>query len=175
MAMLVNNSYEIIKDTIDISNNKVIKKGTIIDGGIIGSMPNGEVRLTSSNGQIFNMNDLKLLKSNQLPIKAPINNSAITNETALQFYSNPNNIKRAVFRIASIGLLAYYCHYKKFSLLKSTMIIGIPIIGLEILSYTFKMGGKYQPFEFWTESLPPSIRPKKEIPKGSNELLIKQQ
>ena len=55
----INESFIVNKDTTDLNNNSIIKKGTIVKGAFSGVMPNGEIRITTDKGQIINLKDLQ--------------------------------------------------------------------------------------------------------------------
>jgi hypothetical protein len=55
----INITYIVNKDTTDFNNNSVIKKGTIVQGSFAGSMPNGEIRITTTKGEIIKETDLQ--------------------------------------------------------------------------------------------------------------------
>jgi len=55
----INKTYIVNKDTTDYNNNQTIKKGTIVKGLFSGTMPNGEIRITTDKGQIIKYSDLQ--------------------------------------------------------------------------------------------------------------------
>ena len=59
MAVQIDKTYIVNKDTTNFSNNTIIKKGTIVQGKMIGTMPNGDIRITTNNGEIINQIDLQ--------------------------------------------------------------------------------------------------------------------
>jgi hypothetical protein len=55
----INKTYIVNKDTTEFNNNNIIKKGTIVKGVFSGTMPNGEIRITTDKGQIIKYSDLQ--------------------------------------------------------------------------------------------------------------------
>jgi hypothetical protein len=75
-------------------------------------------------------------------------------ESDLQYYTSANFLKRASFSIVPIGLVGLYCYNKKFSLLKSAILVSIPIAAITILQNG--LGGSKN--AYWSIFIPPSVR-----------------
>jgi hypothetical protein len=88
---------------------------------------------------------------NMVKMKTPT--QATTSD--FQYYTSSNFLKRASVVIVPVGLIGYYCYNKKFSLLKSALLVSIPIVAITGLQYAFMGGGKNS---FWGIFIPPSIR-----------------
>ena len=73
----------------------------------------------------------------------------------LQYYTSANFLKRASVSIVPVGLIGAYCYHKKFSLLKSALLVSIPIVAITGLQYVFMGGGKNK---YWGIFVPPSAR-----------------
>jgi hypothetical protein len=150
----INITYIVNKDTTDFNNNNIIKKGTIVQGAFSGRMPNGEIRITTTKGEIIKQTDLqeqsnvnRAIAIGQAPRQQPISD--------LQYYTSGNFLKRASVSIVPVALIGVYCYKKKFSLLKSALLVSIPIVAITGLQYVFMGGGKNA---YWGIFVPPSIK-----------------
>jgi hypothetical protein len=76
-------------------------------------------------------------------------------ESDLQYYTSANFLKRASISIIPVGLIGYYCYNKKFSLLKSALLVSIPIVAITIMQNIGFGGGKNA---YWGIFIPPSIK-----------------
>jgi len=123
------NQYEVTcKDgTKDVSN------GSIPPCGVHGGVNEGKPNL------------------NMVKMKTPT--QATTSD--FQYYTSSNFLKKASFVIVPVGLIGYYCYNKKFSLLKSALLVSIPIVAITGLQYIGMGGGKNK---YWGIFTPPSIR-----------------
>ena len=150
----INITYIVNKDTTDFNNNNIIKKGTIVQGAFSGRMPNGEIRITTTKGEIIKETDLqnqsnvvRAIPIGQAPAQQPISD--------LQYYTSANFLKRASVSIVPVALIGAYCYNKKFSLTKSALLVSIPIVIITGLQYVFMGGGKNA---YWGIFVPPSAR-----------------
>jgi hypothetical protein len=75
----------------------------------------------------------------------------------LEYYLSPKFLKKASVSIVPVGLIGAYCYHKKFSLLKSALLVSIPIVAITGLQYVFMGGGKNK---YWGIFVPPSIQAK---------------
>ena len=150
----INESFIVNKDTTDFNNNSIIKKGTIVKGAFSGVMPNGEIRITTDKGQIINLKDLQ---SQNQPVEIPQFKTPTQQEPVsdLQYYTSANFLKRASVSIVPVGLIGAYCYHKKFSLLKSALLVSIPIVAITGLQYATMGGGKNK---YWGIFVPPSMK-----------------
>jgi hypothetical protein len=150
----INESFIVNKDTTDFNNNSIIEKGTIVKGAFSGVMPNGEIRITTDKGQIINLKDLQ---SQNQPVEIPQFKTPTQQEPVsdLQYYTSANFLKRASVSIIPVGLIGAYCYHKKFSLLKSALLVSIPIVAITGLQYVFMGGGKNS---YWGIFTPPSMK-----------------
>lgn len=73
----------------------------------------------------------------------------------LKYYTSANFLKRASVSIVPVALIGAYSYKKKFSLLKSALLVSIPIVATTGLQYVFMGGGKNS---YWGIFVPPSIR-----------------
>jgi len=73
----------------------------------------------------------------------------------LQYYTSANFLKRASVSIIPVGLIGAYCYHKKFSLLKSALLVSIPIVAITGLQYAVMGGGKNS---YWGIFVPPSMK-----------------
>lgn len=73
----------------------------------------------------------------------------------LKYYTSANFLKRASVSIVPVGLIGVYCYKKKFSLLKSALLVSIPILAITGLQYLFMGGGKNS---YWGIFTPPSTK-----------------
>jgi hypothetical protein len=73
----------------------------------------------------------------------------------LKYYTSANFLKRASVSIVPVGLIGVYCYKKKFSLLKSALLVSIPIVAITGLQYVFMGGGKNS---YWDIFTPPSTK-----------------
>jgi hypothetical protein len=72
-----------------------------------------------------------------------------------QYYTSAKFLKGASLSVVPVGLIGYYCYNKKFSLLKSALLVSIPIVAITGLQYIVMGGGKNK---YWSIFTPPSIR-----------------
>jgi len=98
------------------------------------------------------------IKLNQ-PVVNQVKTIAPTQATTsdLQYYTSANFLKRASVVIVPVGLIGAYCYHKKFSLLKSALLVSIPIVAITGLQYIGMGGGKNK---YWGIFVPPSIQAK---------------
>jgi hypothetical protein len=124
------NQYEVTcKDgTKDVSNGSILPCGG--HGGVNEGKPN----------------------LNMVKMKTP---TQATTQSDFQYYTSSKFLKRASVVIVPVGLIGYYCYNKKFSLLKSALLVSIPIVAITGLQYLFMGGGKNT---YWGIFTPPSIR-----------------
>ncbi len=73
----------------------------------------------------------------------------------LQYYTSANFLKRASVSIVPVALIGAYSYNKKFSLVKSALLVSIPIVIITGLQYVFMGGGKNA---YWGIFVPPSAR-----------------
>jgi hypothetical protein len=73
----------------------------------------------------------------------------------LKYYTSANFLKRASVSIIPVGLIGVYCYKKKFSLLKSALLVSIPIIAITGIQYAVMGGGKNS---YWGIFTPPSTK-----------------
>ena len=73
----------------------------------------------------------------------------------LQYYTSANFLKRASVSIVPVALIGAYCYNKKFSLVKSALLVSIPIVIITGLQYVFMGGGKNA---YWGIFVPPSMK-----------------
>jgi hypothetical protein len=105
--------YIVNKDTTDLNNNSIIKKGTIVKGVFAGSMPNGEIRITTDKGEIINYNDLQ---------EQSIVSNVIVNLSPEEKFYQSLGLKSSMFStvkakgrlLVAVVLVAGYFAYKKF-------------------------------------------------------------
>jgi hypothetical protein len=83
-------------------------------------------------------------------------------ESDLQYYTSAKFLKRASYSIIPVALIGGYSYYKKFSLLKSALLVSIPIVAITGLQYIGMGGGKNK---YWGIFIPPSVSAKKYAPK----------
>ena len=76
----------------------------------------------------------------------------------LKYYTSANFLKRASVSIVPVALIGVYSYNKKFSLLKSALLVSIPIVAITGLQYVFMGGGKNK---YWGIFIPPSVNAKK--------------
>jgi hypothetical protein len=155
----INKSFIVNKDTTDFNNNSIIKKGTIVKGTFSGVMPNGEIRITTDKGEIINNNDLQEQSNVNNAISvgeglAPTQQEPVSD---FKYYTSSKFLKKASVSIVPVGLIGAYCYHKKFSLLKSALLVSIPIVAITGLQYVFMGGGKNK---YWGIFVPPSIQAK---------------
>ena len=127
MAVLIDKTYIVNKDTTNFSNNTIIKKGTIVQGKMIGTTPNGDIRITTNNGEIINQIDLqeqsnvgRAISIGSAPQKVGYSSVNLSSEE--KFY-NSLGIKRSMFFDAKVKgrflvvvvLVIGYFAYKKFN------------------------------------------------------------
>lgn len=86
--------------------------------------------------------------------KAPTQQEPVSD---LEYYTSANFLKRASVSIVPVGLIGAYCYHKKFSLLKSALLVSIPIVAITGLQYAVMGGGKNS---YWGIFVPPSIQAK---------------
>jgi hypothetical protein len=152
----INITYIVNKDTTDFNNNNIIKKGTIVQGAFSGSMPNGEIRITTTKGEIIKQTDLQEQSNVNRAIaigQAPPSQQESVSD--LQYYTSANFLKRASVSIVPVALIGAYTYNKKFSLVKSALLVSIPIVIITGLQYVFMGGGKNA---YWGIFVPPSVK-----------------
>ena len=150
----INKNYIVNKDTTDFNNNQTIKKGVIVKGVFVGLMPNGDIRITTDKGEIINDKDLTEQAINQIAIQQfKTGNPTQATTSDFQYYTSAKFLKEASLSVVPIGLIGYYCYNKKFSLLKSALLVSIPIVAITGLQYIVMGARKY-----WDVFTPPSIR-----------------
>jgi hypothetical protein len=125
MAVLIDKTFIVNKDTTNFSNNTIIKKGTIVQVKMIGTMPNGDIRMTTNNGEIINSIDLKEQSMNPINMQQPVmkNRDVLTAED--KFYEKlgikyhdthmfgvDSRLKGRL--LVAVVLVAGYFAYKKF-------------------------------------------------------------
>jgi hypothetical protein len=116
----INITYIVNKDTTDFNNNNIIKKGTIVQGAFSGRMPNGEIRITTTKGEIIKETDLQN-QSNVVRAIPTVKPTQVSQDAEEKFY-NSLGIKRSMFFDAKVKgrflvivvLVAGYFAYKKF-------------------------------------------------------------
>jgi hypothetical protein len=120
---------------------------TCVDG--TKDISNGKMPPCTKNGGV---------KENQLPAQEVVRTATQGEQVSdLEYYLSPNFLKRASISIVPVGLIGAYCYYKKFSLLKSALLVSIPIVAITGLQYVFMGGGKNK---YWGIFVPPSIQAK---------------
>lgn len=129
----INKTYIVNKDTTEFNNNNIIKKGTIVKGVFSGSMPNGEIRITTDKGEIIKYSDLQEQPNNYVSIPIGIadkpqqplmkNMDVLTPEDKLYEMFGIKYHNTHMFGVASrmkgrfylaVVLVAGYFAYKKF-------------------------------------------------------------
>lgn len=73
------------------------------------------------------------------------------------YFTSSKFLKKASVSIVPVGLIGAYCYHKKFSLLKSALLVSIPIVAITGLQYVFMGGGKNK---YWGIFVPPSFQAK---------------
>ena len=73
----------------------------------------------------------------------------------LKYYTSANFLKSASVSVVPVVLIGAYCYHKKYSLLKSALLVSIPIVAITGLQYLGMGGGKNK---YWGIFAPPSIR-----------------
>lgn len=73
----------------------------------------------------------------------------------LKYYTSANFLKSASVSVIPVVLIGAYCYHKKYSLLKSALLVSIPIVAITGLQYLGMGGGKNK---YWGIFAPPSIR-----------------
>jgi len=114
----INITYIVNKDTTDFNNNSVIKKGTIVQGSFAGSMPNGEIRITTTKGEIIKETDLQEQSNNNRAIPILVKPNLSPEE---KFYQSLG-LKSSMFSplkskgrlLVVVVLVGGYFAYKKF-------------------------------------------------------------
>jgi hypothetical protein len=156
MATLIDKTFIVNKDTTNFSNNTIIKKGTIVQGKMSGTMPNGDIRITTNNGEIINYVDLQEQSnvSNAIPVGQLLTTTQQEPVSDFKYYTSLKFLKEASISIVPVGLIGAYCYHKKFSLLKSALLVSIPIVAITGLQYVAMGGGKNK---YWGIFVPPSI------------------
>ena len=133
----INITYIANKDTTDFNNNNVIKKGTIVQGAFAGSMPNGEIRITTTKGEIIKQTDLqeqsnvnKAISIGQAPINVPQGVGQLK-QTFLERHKN-----HLVMAGVPIGFYAFskYQKYDSKKTLKVTIIGSVVVLGAIVLN-----------------------------------------
>jgi hypothetical protein len=116
----INITYIANKDTTDFNNNSVIKKGTIVQGAFAGSMPNGEIRITTTKGEIIKETDLQEQSNNNREIAILVKPNLSPEE---KFYQSLGittkggydaTVKAKGRLLVAVVLVAGYFAYKKF-------------------------------------------------------------
>jgi hypothetical protein len=85
----------------------------------------------------------------------PEKNQTENSVSDLQYYTSSDFLKRASISIVPVVLIGAYSYNKKFSLIKSVLLISIPIVSITGLQYVFMGGGKNA---YWSIFVPPSAR-----------------
>ena len=126
MALLIDKTFIVNKDTTNFSNNTIIKKGTIVQGKMTGIMPNGDVRITTNNGEIINSIDLQeqsVISDKKVPLSISnptlVANMKLEEEkkfTEMKKKSLANTLAKA--SIVPIGLYAF-SKYNKYDTKKT--------------------------------------------------------
>jgi hypothetical protein len=149
--------------------NIIFKKGDIIQGDekevfVYNQMMKGVsvkptvegARVETADGLAFSpLTNLEKISESQtvaLQYKTPTQSEPVSD---LKYYTSANFLKRASVSIIPVGLIGVYCYKKKFSLLKSALLVSIPIVAITGLQYVFMGGGKNA---YWGIFVPPSIR-----------------
>jgi hypothetical protein len=83
-------------------------------------------------------------------------------ESDLQYYTSAKFLKRASYSIIPVALIGGYSYYKKFNLVKSALLVSIPIVAITIMQNIGFGGGKNA---YWGIFIPPSVSAKKYAPK----------
>jgi hypothetical protein len=137
------------------------KKGDIL-GGLTNNLSKDGKTVTSFRGNfsyIIPIEYVTMVKTNATnqPVEIPQSKTPTQQEPVsdLEYYTSANFLKRASVSIIPVGLIGAYCYHKKFSLLKSGLLISIPIVAITGLQYVFMGGGKNS---YWGIFTPPSIR-----------------
>jgi hypothetical protein len=128
------------------------KIGDKINGTPFGGQDTNKVVSTRIGNAYFNIPPeyLKEEAENQLAV-AP-KTAQVSN---FEYYTSANFLKRASVSIVPVALIGVYSYNKKFSLLKSTLLISIPIVAITGLQYVFMGGGKNS---YWGIFVPPSMK-----------------
>lgn len=137
---------------------------------IYGSVNNNEFLIKTENGEWLNIPLSKLkISTKDVPLEQqftskkpngkgiPIGSAPTQQEPVsdLQYYTSANFLKRASVSIVPVGLIGAYCYHKKFSLLKSALLVSIPIVAITALQYAVMGGGKNS---YWGIFVPPSMK-----------------
>jgi hypothetical protein len=145
--------------------NIIFKKGDIIQGDEkevfvynqmmkgVSAKPTVEgARVETADGLAFSpLTNLEKISESQtvaLQYKTPTQAEPVSD---LKYYTSANFLKMASYSVVPVALIGTYSYYKKFSLLKSALLVSIPIVALSILQGMYKNG-------YWGIFVPPSIR-----------------
>jgi hypothetical protein len=144
------------KYPISLSNIRDVKNNTFFIK---------DLELVSKDSKVTLDKNLKVINSveKQQVVDAPVKGevtigSAPTQQepvSDLQYYTSANFLKRASVSIIPVGLIGAYCYHKKFSLLKSALLVSIPIVAITGLQYAVMGGGKNS---YWGIFVPPSMK-----------------
>lgn len=136
-----------MENTINVTSTQVLcKDGSYgIDISSVNAKYDNSKTCINNGGRAENQN------INMVKTKAPT--QATTSD--FEYYTSSNFLRRASIVIVPVGLIGYYCYNKKFSLLKSALLLSIPIVAITGLQYIGMGGGKNK---FWGIFVPPSIR-----------------
>ena len=137
------------------------KKGDIL-GGLTNNLSKDGKTVTSFRGNFSYIIPIEYLISteeNQPVVEIPQFKTPTQQEPVsdLEYYTSANFLKRASVSIVPVGLIGAYCYHKKFSLLKSALLVSIPIVAITGLQYATMGGGKNK---YWGIFVPPSIQAK---------------
>jgi hypothetical protein len=149
--------------------NIIFKKGDIIQGDekeifVYNQMTKGVsakptvegARVETADGLAFSplTNLEKISESTTIAVqyKTPTQLEPVSD---LKYYTSANFLKRASVSIVPVALIGVYSYNKKLSLLKSALLVSIPIVAITGLQYIFMGGGKNS---YWGIFIPPSIR-----------------
>lgn len=137
------------------------KVGQIVEGYIYHSKKEIQVRFGNYLVPIPKEN-WELVNKEQNVVNQPVESisigqASIQKESVsdLEYYTSANFLKRASVSIVPVGLIGAYCYHKKFSLLKSALLVSIPIVAITGLQYAVMGGGKNS---YWGIFVPPSMK-----------------
>jgi hypothetical protein len=105
------------------------------------------------NGMVyFTLDPSKLEKIQEVQYKTETQGEPVSD---FKYYTSENFLKKASVSVIPVGLIVGYCYYKKFSLLKSALLVSIPIVGITIMQNIGFGGGKNA---YWGIFIPPSVK-----------------
>jgi hypothetical protein len=125
--------------SIDLVNQSVVNANEVTCADGTKDISNGKMPPCTKNGGI---------KQN-VPLQEPVSD--------FDYFTSSKFLKKASVSIVPVGLIGAYCYHKKFSLLKSALLVSIPIVAITGLQYVFMGGGKNK---YWGIFVPPSIQAK---------------